>query len=298
MDQQLQLAAESQGQWSATANTLKEDYDRARWIVFALSVTGALLAAIASQTDGETRLALAVAGAVLFSIVSLLTARQLNGARSQAWVRARAASEALKRESYKYAARAAPYDDPATRERNFREEIAKVEVDVEDLLGQREKGKPGSTPMQDLKPAEYLEKRVKAQIDKFFEPKAASYQSTAKAWRHAEFALALATTCLTAALGVAKKEIVGGVPFDFAALIAVLTTVSGAVLAYIEASRYDFTVTLYRATARRLRAQLYGAPAADVAVPSPEWSTFVHQCEAILQDENSSWVAKFGKPAA
>ncbi|HTF01150.1 MAG TPA: hypothetical protein VK621_21265, partial [Bradyrhizobium sp.] len=44
-----------------------------------------------------------------------------------------------------------------------------------------------------------------------------------------------------------------GVQFDFAAFTAVLTTVAGAVLAHVEASRFDFLVTTYLATARGLR---------------------------------------------
>jgi hypothetical protein len=79
------------------------------------------------------------------------------------------------------------------------------------------------------------------------------------------------------------------------ALTAVLTTISGMILSHIEASRYDYLVVSYRATARRLRDALLNAPA-DAVAPSPAWSACVTQCEAILGDENSAWVAKLGKP--
>jgi hypothetical protein len=172
----------------------------------------------------------------------------------------------------------------------------KIEADVDDLIGQRVEGKRGSVPEDTIAPAEYIARRVQNQIDKCFEPKALQYQAAAKRLRSIEVVLALATAGITAIVGLADKELVGGLSFDFAALIAVLTTISGAILAYVEASRYDFTVQSYRATARRLRNQLLNEPA-SVPVPSPAWSAFVEQCEAILQQENQSWVAKFGKPA-
>jgi hypothetical protein len=41
--------ASRQGVWSVTADNLKRNLARARWVTFCLSVLGALLAAIASQ---------------------------------------------------------------------------------------------------------------------------------------------------------------------------------------------------------------------------------------------------------
>ena len=295
MDAQLQSVAEIQGKWSETANRLKAGYQQVRWLTFVLAIAGALLAAIASQFDGRPRGVLAITSAVLFAVVSFLTARRLDGLHATAWVRARAASEALKRAAYKFAARAAPYDDPALRSAQFNKEAQQIEQDVDDLLGRQVSGPPGSAPVDMLTPAEYVEKRVKQQVDGFFEPKALALKATADRLRRIEFLLALTTTCITAIVGLANKELVGGLKFDFVALTAVLTTISGAILAHIEASRYDFTVTAYRATARRLRDALREMPV-DPVVPSPAWSAFVDRCETILAQENNSWVAKFGKP--
>jgi hypothetical protein len=94
-------------------------------------------------------------------------------------------------------------------------------------------------------------------------------------------------------VGVAGKELFG-IRFDFVALTAVLTTIAGAVLAHIEATRCDFLVMIYRATARRLSAQI--AKIGDVNALSPEkWSDFVNRCEAIISEENTSWAAKWTK---
>ncbi len=52
---------------------------------------------------------------------------------------------------------------------------------------------------------------------------------------------------------------------------------------------------IYRAAARRLSAQI--AEIGDKNVLSPEkWSDFVSRCEAIIAEENISWIAKWTKP--
>lgn len=295
MDKQLELVAEAQGNWSATANALKKKYQLARTWSLWMSIGGALLTAIAGQMDGPARAGLAIAAAVLFAIVSILTARFLGSAPSQAWVRARAASEAMKREAYKYAARAAPYDDAASRGGRLLDELKKIETDVDDLLSQRVMGPPRSLPTDDIAPADYITKRLEGQVRSFFEPSAQRYQASAKRWRLLEFLLALATTILTAIVGAVPEEYTAWLSFDFAAIIAVLTTISGAILAHVEASRFDFLATSYLATARRLKYLLPTAPGPSVPVPSPDWSAFVEQCESILQSESDSWIAKFGK---
>jgi hypothetical protein len=292
MDKQLQALAESQGRWSATADTLRKAYGNARVAVFGLSIAAALLAAISSQQpEGTARTALAVISAVCLAIVSFLTARLLDTRHATAWVRARAASEALKREGYKSAVRAAPYDDPATSAERLRREAQKIEADVDDLIGLQVTLGPSSQPTDVIAPEVYITERLGGQI-KFYEKKATESQAAARKLRRIEFVLALATTIITALVGILPKGSFGG--FDLVALTAVLTTLSGAILAHIEASRYDFTVASYRATARRLKDQRDNPPPNPEA-GTPDWSAFVDRCESILQTENSGWIAKFSK---
>ena len=71
--------------------------------------------------------------------------------------------------------------------------------------------------------------------------------------------------------------------------VGVVTTASAALIAHVEAGRYDFIAASYRATAKRLEnAQALHNP----ATPLPD---FVEACEAILSAENSAWMAKFLK---
>ena len=126
----------------------------------------------------------------------------------------------------------------------------------------------------------------------YYEDRATQYRAKAKTLRGIELLLAGTTAIITALVGFLGKN--KFLNFDFVALTAVLTTLSGAILAYIEASRYDYLVSSYRATERRLRDQQSNAPSNPQPL-TPEWSEYVNRCESILQDENGSWIAKFGK---
>jgi hypothetical protein len=296
----LDTIADQQAGWSVTANDLKKVVDQARWTVFGLSALGALLATIASQMGGgkgappapltsDPRTWVAIAGAACLAAATFYTQRLLGQERVTGWVRARAISEALKREAYKFAAGAAPYDK-ANADALLDSERQKIEADGDDLLGSlaANPGK-GSVPRARLTPQDYVEKRVKGQI-KYYNGHADEYRTMAIWLRRAEFCLALAATLITAVASVTGKTMpLLGVPFDIAAVTAVLTTVAGAVLAHVEASRFDYLVTTYRATARRLEDRNGGA--------HEPTSAFVNDCETIIATENMSWIAKWTKPA-
>jgi hypothetical protein len=292
----LDTVADRQAQWSATANAMKATIDRARLAVFLLSVLGALAAALASQMTAPAEGGLAVSprswialvGVVSLASATFFTARLLGAAEVTDWVRARAIAERLKREAFRYAAAAAPYDVPATAEGLLNDERARIESDGDDLLGQLvpAAGK-GSLPRAALSEADYVAQRVQNQIG-WFIPKAARYKTVATRLRRLEFGLALAATVITAAAGiVGKTPPLWGMTFDLAALTAVLTTIASAVLAHVEASRFDFLAMTYLATSRRLQDRLDRG--------QTPWSTFVTDCENILAAENTSWIAKWTK---
>jgi conflict system pore-forming effector with SLATT domain/uncharacterized protein DUF4231 len=286
--------ADRQSLWSSTAGVLKRRVEIARWVTFAFSILGALLAAIASQLNDAPRMYFATAGAVLLAIVSFVKSRLLGGLQVTNWLRARTASEALKREAYKYAASVTPYDDPLKRDGALSSERERIEHDVDDLLAWAvASAKAGSAPRGKLSRDEYVAGRVCEQIERFYLPRADANKKISINLRWTEFSLALAATIITAMVGVAGKELFG-IKFDFVALTAVLTTIAGAVLAHIEATRCDFLVMIYRATARRLGAER--ANVGDVnALSAEQWSQFVNRCEAIISDENTSWAAKWTK---
>jgi hypothetical protein len=292
----LDVIADRQAEWSATANSLKSVIDRARRAVFVLSVLGALLAAVASQMgstdpsapESNARTWVAIAAAISLAVATFFSQRLLGAEHTNAWVRARAVSEALKREAYKFAAGAAPYDgaDRDAAAALLDQERGRIEADGDDLLGLQVRATgPGSTPRAPLTPDEYVAQRVDGQI-RWYRDKADQYSRAARNLRWTEFGLALAATLITALASVVGKSIpLFGMTWDIAALTAVLTTIAGAVLAHVEASRYDHLVMTYRAASRRLQDRKGSA--------RPSWSGFVNDCESILSTENASWIAKW-----
>jgi hypothetical protein len=297
----LDTIADRQSGWSVTANKLKAGIDQARWAIFICSVLGALLATVASQLGppiGETlgasmidsRTWLAIAGTVSLATATFFTQRLLGQEHITGWVRARAISEALKREAYKFAAGASPYDQ-ANAENLLNAERQKIENDGDDLIASLvTKPGAGSVPRAMLTSPQYVERRIDGQI-KFYKERANIYRTTATWLRRTEFGLALAATLITAIASVTGKTThFLDIHFDIAALTAVLTTIAGAVLAHVEASRFDFLVTTYLATARRLEDRKSGS--------REPLSDFVNDCENIIATENMSWIAKWTKPAA
>src|SRR5262245_23622944 len=176
MDEQLKATRESQQNWSATANALKDRYEKVRKICFGLSIGAALLAATASQlpdTDraGALRVGLATTSAAFLAIVGFVTTRFLGGQNASNWIRARAASEALKRAAYTYAAQAAPYDNAADRSQKLATDRQAIEAQVDNLLGEQVQGTEGRTPLENIPAAEYITKRVESQ-KAYYEKKA------------------------------------------------------------------------------------------------------------------------------
>jgi hypothetical protein len=131
----------------------------------------------------------------------------------------------------------------------------------------------------------YVINRVDKQIS-WLRRRAGDHARQAARLRGAEMTVGITGVVLSAA-GAAFGEPVAGT--YLAPFIGVVTTVSAALIAHIEAGRYDFIAAMYRATAKRLEnEQASHTP----TTPLPD---FVDKCEAILSTENSAWMAKFLK---
>lgn len=110
-------------------------------------------------------------------------------------------------------------------------------------------------------------------------------------------ALASVATIVTALAGtLGKKFEMGPMDFDVAALTAVLTTVSGAIFAHIEASRYQHLIMRY--SAARLGLEDPNTEFEAASGDAGSWSGFVNRCKDIIAAENNSWVAKWIKAPA
>jgi hypothetical protein len=290
MSKILSMTASRAASWSETASRLKTQLDAVRLITFLLSIMGALLAAMASQTDGELRKALSATGTLSLAAGAFAARRFLGKEQTQAWTRARAGSEALSREAFKFAAKAAPYDDPATAERLLDDRRAATERNIEDLVKfQVETGGDQVAPSTFITPETYLKTRIRFQIENFYRQKAEKYKKNLSRLKSIEFMFSSGAMLCAALAGFYNR--IGGV--DSAVFAAVFTTVSGIIISRIESCRYEYLVTSYRAAARRLEDQAarFGEAAADQA----KWSRFVNDCEKIIEEENASWIAKWTK---
>jgi hypothetical protein len=280
----------------------KQSYERARQICFVLSILAALLAALASQlpeaSNGavDYRLWLSVTSSCMLAVVAVITAQQLSTKRMHDWIHSRAVSEAFKRIAYTYAAQAAPYELNTTRAHEFSSAVASIMSSLNELAPDPRAAKTGKTPQKIYASAqEYLLARPKAQ-SAHYRTAARKCADRAARLRSAEFVLALVCAVITAAIGVAGKVSLGGeISFDFVALTGVLTTLSGSILAYREASRADFLSKSFAAAADELDVLIAALPN-DTPYPGPDWSAFVQKVENVLATENSAWLAKMGAP--
>ena len=293
----LVATAQRAAQWSATADRLKTDVSRARWTTFTLSIVGATAATIAGQISAEQpvlRNWFAGAGAVALGLVTFLAGRLLGANRVSSWTQVRAAAEALKRETFRYATQVSPYDDgvaapgllDTARETIDAALIANIAVTPT---------RPGGAPRVMLSRDDYRSQRVQGQIN-WYQQKAESTGRQARLLRTIEFLLALIATIVTALSTVTGKQVpFVGIGFDIASLTALLTTLSGAIVSHIEASRLDYLASSYHAAARRL--EDLNVTFSRVDNQQTTWSAFVNQCEDIILMENQSWIAKWQPPS-
>lgn len=294
---------EKQKLWSLSADRLKRQLGIARRTSFVLGIAGAFTETLATQIpSGIWQQVLAWTGAACLAVIPLILKYKLGDKQTHAWIRARSASEALKSETYKYCTQAAPYDDPETAPGRLQVEYQNIMASVEDLMAVTAFVTPGageSTAPGRLPPQDYIAERIRQQVD-WYNRKARIYARQVAGFRRLEFILALAAALLATAAGIwTNAPGFHGVPLSIGAWVAVLTTIGAAVTTHITASRYDFLVSSYFATANRLEnlaVQWPDWPDQDV-VPSEKWSEFVHQCEHAISTENQGWMTKWTQKA-
>ena len=281
----LDLAADRQAVWAATANALKANVVLGRRTAFLGSVCGALGASLASVlAEGTWRTGFAIVGAVALAISGIVSSRMLGREVLARHFRARVVSEALKREAFLYATEAGPYRDLKTRDSVLSERMREIEGGVVDLVRlERPARGPGSAPRRLLSLEEYIASRIEVQRS-FYLSRAEQYGRPASILHAAELFLAFAAAVLTAVAGVLGKG-----SFDFAAITAVITTIAGLLLAHLQASRYDELVAGYRAAANQL-AHLRAVLPSEALV-----SRVAEEAEAVIAAETNSWQAMWNE---
>ena len=276
------IVARDQKIWSATANSLKNGIRDARLIVLAITILVAIVETLGAQIHTAHSCLAAMfgyAGALGLAIAAVIRQRSLEHDRERAWILARSSSEAFKRELYLFRTSTGPYatGNPAETLLEKRAEIlSKLEAVRKYCVEPKtEVKKPG-----DLDTAAYLSDRItgeKGQIA-FYNGRASEYTSRQRLLRRAEFGLTLLGAFLGVGLTINLKQAFGG-------WLAVVTTIAGALAAHAVAQRYDQLIESYRVTAERLEAVVARWIANGRTGP------LVVPCEAILSEENQSWIA-------
>ena len=291
-----------QAVWSEAAGRLKSALGTWRVIAAVAGGLGALLTTLAGTlahfgaqlgNDGNHyRVAVAGAGTLLLALVPYVLKARVSTEQVRAWIRARAAAEALKETIYRYLVGAAPYA-PTPTPADLVRRCQAIKQGLSDLgaLAATVEPKPKSRPST-LTVDEYAEQRVAGQVNGYYYPSARKNALKARRLRGLEFSLSLLATLLAAVAGL--SEAVGAEWLgEFGAWAAVATTIAGAITAHIAASRFDHQATVYFSTAERLRGlrdEWLASP--DRLLPDNALA-FVDNCERAISAENEAWLAEW-----
>jgi len=221
-DRRLELAWRRHRQWSVAAETAKTRLDRWRWCNLVLLVLAAAAGAMAAQPDLPTEVAtgFAIAAAVLLAVAGLVQANALNKDQAARWTAARAASEALKAEVYRYLLRVAPYD--GTRPADVLDsQTDAVQKRTAALLVDQQGAQADGTPLPTLRDtAQYVTDRAQNQAD-WHRKKIGEHLRRARSLRICQFA--------ATAVGVVLSVLAGFVPgWHLTSWIAALATIAAA----------------------------------------------------------------------
>jgi hypothetical protein len=268
-------------QWSIAAGNGRARLERWRRINLSLLVIGAILGAVAAQSSWPRSLtAIAAGGAALaLAVAGILQQRFLNADEVARWTGARAASETLKAEVYRYRAGVAPYHD-ANRDSTLSAQLEAVQTKAAALALDLQQTPADDTALPEVGDFQsYVEKRARQQAD-WHRGKIPGHVQAAKRIRLAE----LAATAVAALLGAiaAALDTKG-----LAIWIGVATTIGAAFAAHLSATQRDRIAAGYAATADRLDLLIERLPDDPDAATQAQ---FVAEVESTLAAQNESWL--------
>ena len=291
----LALVWRQQAVWSETASRLKRANERGRrwvlWLVIATAILETTAAQLSTRPDpGALPYQIPAAlGAVLAALAAFLEQRSRNEDLTSRWIRARSASEALKEQVYRYLTRTGVYagSDPesALREASQRvlDDVRELESDAATVQAQ-DRSVPAVSDLD-----AYVRLRVRGQAEGYYRPRSTQLAERRRVWRRAQTSFMLLTVVFGALVSFLP---VAGLP----AWGAVLTTLTGAIGAYIQSARFDHLIIYYRATAARLESLIseWEDTLSKGSITEEVRSNFVDRCEEAISVENQAWLAGWG----
>jgi conflict system pore-forming effector with SLATT domain/uncharacterized protein DUF4231/tetratricopeptide repeat protein len=280
-DQLLNQVWRSHRRWSAAAQDAQSHLNRWRGRNLALLVTGALAGALAAQAwaNSAVTTSFALLAAVLLALAGLVQRTALTSDETARWTGARAASEALKAETYRYLTRVTPYDG-ADRTEQLKAQLAAIQTRGQAWLVEEQQFAPDDRPLPQMSTVGgYLTARAQHQAD---------WHRTSSA-EHARKARTLHIWQLGATMAGAVLAAVGGVlpQTHLAAWTAAATTIATAFATHLAAAQHQRIGASYAATADQLDRLIAGI---DPATAGPDrQAQFVADVERVLAAQNDGW---------
>jgi hypothetical protein len=276
-------------QWSKAAGAAQQSLNRWRMSNLALLVLGAFLAAFAAQTwlVSAAAAALAAASAALLAAAGFVQASMLTSENTSRWTGARAASEALKAETYRYLAGVKPYA-AADRAERLQAQFDTVQTRSKDLLVQQQLAGADDRGLPPVRTFEsYRKERAQGQAD-WHRGKIAEHISTARKLRLCQLG--------ATAAGAVLAGVAGALPgAHLAAWTAAATTIAAAFATHIAATQHQRIAASYASTADQLQRLVDGVDAETAS--ADQQAQFVADVERVLAVQNDGWVDLLGTAA-
>jgi len=285
--------------WAARARTIRSELDRWRLFVLQLTVTGVVLATLASQLPvwfgkidrvGIVSQVLSALSAAAMALAAYSGRSILDPAAERRWVQARAHGEGCKSECYRFAAGVPPYDanDAGAKLLEKLQQLLASGADVP-AMEVADADAVKDQPLYPLSVQDYITHRVREQIDDFYRPRAAENEQ--KAALCARWGQGLsAGAAVLGAIGAIR----GGSYFE--AWVPVVGAVATAIATYALGQRFQRLAALYQVTADRLAVRLALWEVSTLGKSDPAADRdLVRDAESIMAGENGAWLSEFLK---
>ena len=281
-DRVLDLVWRRQRQWSRAADAARARLDRWRLWNLLLLVLGALAGAMAAQTWWASGVVtgFAITATVALALAGFIQANALNKDQTARWTQARAASEALKAEVYRYLIGVSPYGGVD------KSQALHAQLDVvqdrapQSLLIDQQMTAADDRPLPSMRTFDqYVTLRAQNQ---------ANWHRT-KSAEHARQARTLRIWQLVATgVGVVLSAIAAFVPsWHLSTWTAAATTIAAAVGVHLAATQHQRIAATYAATADQLERLIVSI---DPAIATPEQQAqFVADVERVLAAQDEGW---------
>ncbi len=276
-------------QWSLAAEAAQSRLNQWRQRTLALLVAGALAGAFAAQTwlsSGFVSAAAAVS-AVLLALAAWVQRTALTSDETVRWTGARAASEALKAEAYRYLTRVQPYDG-ADRSDRLGAQLDAIQTRGQKLLVDQQLVPPDNRPLPGVSTfGGYLTARAQQQAT-WHRDKIGEHLRKARTLRLWQLAATGAGVVLAAVAGVLPGS-------HLAAWTAAATTIAAAIGAHLAAGQHQRIAASYASTADQLDRLI--AEVDPVGAGPDRQAQFVADVERVLAAQNSGWTDLFNPQA-